>query len=158
MAEAERHDPDAEEYGDGLFGRVLAAAPRSGRADADLIRLLDRDAKTMLELATKRAEERGSQNTGTDDLMWAACHTECATAVLRMCGVDAAQILRRLPHTLSRLATTAPALTRGLCRVLMVADHLAHQSGEARPGLPHVITALLTERGTRAYHVLNGVD
>ncbi|MDQ7907631.1 hypothetical protein RB614_24215 [Phytohabitans sp. ZYX-F-186] len=127
MGDVERFDPDAAEYGEGLFGRVLAAAPRSGRADADLGRLLDRDARAMLELAVRRAGEGGSLSTGTDDLFWAACRDERGVSVLRMCGVDTAEILRRLPGTQSRPAPSAPALTRGSCRVLMAAAHIALQ-------------------------------
>ncbi|MCW6006746.1 hypothetical protein K1W54_19475 [Micromonospora sp. CPCC 205371] len=154
------YDPDAEEIGDGLYGRLLAAGGRSGALDPRLVRLLDRQAKAMVDLAARRATAMGRLGIGTDDLMWAACHTERALVVLRHCGIDTAELLRGLPSAASTPVRVAGrrSLTRGLCRVVMVADYLAHQSGAARAGVPHLTTALLVEGCTRAYRLIADRD
>ncbi|MEH1127181.1 hypothetical protein [Micromonospora sp. CPCC 206061] len=154
------YDPDAEHVGDGLYGRLLAAGSRSDLLDPRLTRLLDRPAKAMVDLAARRAGAMGRLRTGTDDLMWAACHTERAVAILRHCGLDTAEVLRDLASVGATPARVAGrrSLTRGLCRVVMVADYLAHQSGAARAGVAHLTTALLVEGCTRAYRMIADRD
>jgi hypothetical protein len=154
------YDPDAELVGDGLYGRLLAAGGRSGAPDPRLTRLLDRRAGAMVDLAARRAGTMGRLGTGTDDLLWAACHTERAQVVLLHCGIDIEELLRGLPSAASTpvRVTGRRSMTRGLCRVVMVADYLAHQSGAARAGVPHLTTALLVEGCTRAYRLIADRD
>lgn len=160
MTDPNGYDPDAEEVGDGVFGRLLAADGRGSAADSRLIRLLDRHARVMIDLAARRAAARGRLGAGTDDLLWAACHTERAVMVLRHCGIDTAEVLRGLPGAASTpvLMTGRRSLTPGLSRVVMVGDYLAHQSGAAPAGVAYLTTALLVEGCTRAYRLIADRD
>jgi hypothetical protein len=102
MAEDMSHDPDADQIGGGLYGRLLSDGPGFGPIGRELTRLLDERARTLVDLTGRHASVNGRPDTGTDDLLWAVCRTDRAAAVLWLCGVNPDHLLRRLPGPVQR--------------------------------------------------------
>ena len=157
------YDPDWITLAGGISGDLLKLPlPRTAPVDAELTRLLDPAASSLLQLATMWAARLGHTDTGTDHLLWAACRSAPGRSALRRIKLDPDALAHREepgpsfdPEALRR-----PPLTPGLKRVLMVAGRVASQSAATMTGTNHLMAALAAEPNTRAARILaaRGID
>ncbi|MFF3645253.1 ATP-dependent Clp protease ATP-binding subunit [Streptomyces sp. NPDC002564] len=151
-------DPDP--FSD-LLNRFFGMSPASSPPQVQRVpigRLLTDSARELIDRATRRAAQDGSQDLDTEHLLWACTQVDPARTLLQQAGADpdrlAETVARALPGE-SGTPSAEPGLTPAAKRTLLAAHARSQAAGATYIGPEHILGALLGDPNSGAGKLLS---
>ncbi|MFG3046154.1 ATP-dependent Clp protease ATP-binding subunit [Streptomyces sp. NPDC048241] len=149
-----------------LLNRFFGMSPASSPPAVQRVpigRLLTESSQELLNLAAQKAEEDGTSDLDTQQLLWACTKVEPSRRLLAQAGVDPDKLAEQIDAVLpaeSGTPSAEPGLTPAAKRTLADAFAQSQAAGNSYIGPEHILAALLDDADSGAGRLLTaeGVD